>query len=273
MTKDIGQIIKRLPGQALREERDNIFEESVNQPLMVVFAGFSVLIVEAMHVFGKIKPSLWIGIIIAMATMGYATWKILKSRAMFRTYKRGEEGERLVAQAIEQDLIPLGYTVLHDIPMSRDGRPFNIDHLLIGENGIFAIETKNIAKPKKGEARATYDGRNVLWNGRRHTKNEAVQAQANAKSASALIHELTGKKVYVCPVLCAVGWYVSSTDLYRHPVILVMEKTLKSVIPNVKAASQISEDDRSKIFLALQRYSSTRLQPPAAEEEAPRFWF
>jgi len=54
-------------------------------------------------------------------------------------------------------------------------------------------------------------------------------------------------------VLCAVGWCAKSTDLYGHPVLLVMEKTIGSTIPKVKPKMQLSEADRNKIIAALKR--------------------
>lgn len=252
--KSVGKSIKRLPGQALREEHNKIVESMVDEPGMLMFMGWLILIVEAMHVYLGTSPSIWIGIFFVVVTTTYALYKIIKGRRILRNYRRGEEGERIVAQAIEQDLIPLGYTVFHDMPLEKDGRRFNIDHLLIGSNGIFAIETKNYVKPAKGAPEVRYDGTTILWNGMRHTKcDEIAQARAAAVSAKELIDDLTGFNVYVHPVLCAVGWFVKSTDLYGHPVLLVMEKVLKSVIPNVKAKKELSEADRNKIIAALKR--------------------
>ena len=58
MTKSIGTSIKRLPGQGLREERDKLFENQVNDPLMTMFAGWIVLVIERVHVYLKTPPSL-----------------------------------------------------------------------------------------------------------------------------------------------------------------------------------------------------------------------
>ena len=253
-TKSIGKSIKRLPGQALREERDKIFESMFDEPAALMLVGWVILVIELMHVYGKLVPSIWIGIVAAVGSTVYCLRKIVLGRRKIRNYRRGEEGERIVAQAIEQDLIPIGYTVFHDIPLEKDGRRFNIDHLLIGSNGIFAIETKNYEKPAKGSPEVKYDGTTILWNGMKHTKcDEIAQARAAAFSAKELIDDLTGLNVYVHPVLCAVGWFVKSTNLYGHPVLLVMEKVLKSVIPNVKAKKELSEADRNKIISALRR--------------------
>jgi hypothetical protein len=74
-----------------------------------------------------------------------------------------------------------------------------------------------------------------------------------AQSAKKLIDELTGLSVFVQPVLCAVGWYANSTNLYGHPVLLVMEKTLKSTITKVPAKRALTEIERNKIVAALKR--------------------
>ena len=254
MTKSIGTSIKRLPGQGLREERDKLLESQVSEPRVIMLAGWTMLLIECVHVFLKTPPSIWFGVPFAVAATAYALLKVRKAKRILRNYRRGEEGERIVSQAIEQDLIPLGYTVFHDIPLEKDGRRFNIDHLLIGDNGIFAIETKNYEKPKKGSPEVKYDGKSILWNGVAHrNRDEIAQALGSAQSARKLIAELAGINVYVHPVLCAVGWCARSTDLYGHPVLLTMEKTLKSTIPKVAAKQTLAPEDRNKIISALKR--------------------
>lgn len=252
--RPIGTSIKRLPGQALREERERLLDSLVNEPAMIMFAGWIVLVIECFHVFGKMPANIWIGIIIAFVTTVYGGRKMVMARRQLRKFRRGEEGERMVAQAIEQDLIPKGYFVFHDIPLEKDGQRFNIDHILIGENGIFAIETKNYTKPAKGCPEVRYDGKNILWCGKRHDRcDEIAQTKSAAQSAKTLIDELTGLNVYVHPVLCAVGWCAKSTDLYGNPILLVMEKTLKSTIPNVTPRQQLTEPHRKAIIAALKR--------------------
>lgn len=253
-TQSIGNSLKRLPGQALREERDRLFDSMISEPLTIAFVGWVCFVLECLHVFGKIQPSLLLGAFIAIITTVYAARKFFKGRCELRKYRRGEEGERIVAQFIEQDLIPMGYSVFHDIQLEKDGRRFNIDHLLIGKNGIFAIETKNYSKPAKGSPEVRYDGKALIWNGIKHSQcDEIAQAISAATSAKVLIGELTGLSVFVHPVLCAVGWYAKSTNLYGHPVLLVMEKTLKSTIPKVTCNMELSDSDQNKIIAALKR--------------------
>ena len=243
--------IRRLPGQGIREEFDRRFESDINEPLMIASFGFVICMMECSHVWGKVAPNIWVGFTVLLGTIAYASYRITKGRKKLRDLRRGEEGERIVASYIERDLIPRGYAAFHDILLSRGGKTFNIDHLLVGPNGVFAIETKNYSKPK-GEAKVTYDGQRILWNHRKRG-DEARQAQAIASAACEYLAELTGKRVFVQPVLCAVGWFASSTDLYGHQVLLVMEKTLGSVIPKVSTGSELSESDRQMLVLRLRK--------------------
>ena len=250
-TNCIDTPIKRLPGQGLREERDRLFEELINEPLMICFVSIVFLVVECLHVFSPIKPSVWIGVGVAVLATVYAVRKCIIGRRELRNYRRGEEGERIVAQAIEQYLIPVGYKVIHDIPVVKDGHEFNVDHLVIGTNGVFAIETKNYAKPDRGSPIVRYDGDWLYWNGKRHKRDEAAQARSAAAAARECIARKLGMNLYVHPVLCAVGWCANSSNLYGHPVLLVMEKTLGTVIPKVAARQTLTEEDQRRICSAL----------------------
>ncbi len=54
---------------------------------------------------------------------------------------KGSKGEKLVAQYLKE--LPKDYLVFNDVflPVNRG----NIDHIVLGHNGIFAIETKNLS--------------------------------------------------------------------------------------------------------------------------------
>lgn len=51
---------------------------------------------------------------------------------------QGYRGERAVGQAL-RDLVPLGYRIIHDVETGFG----NIDHIVVGPTGVFAIETKH----------------------------------------------------------------------------------------------------------------------------------
>ena len=59
-----------------------------------------------------------------------------------RKAKRGEEGERLVADLLESD--PSFHRLINNLVLLGDNQiSHQIDHILIRENGIFVVETKN----------------------------------------------------------------------------------------------------------------------------------
>src|SRR4030042_5706822 len=88
----------------------------------------------------------------------------------YRTYKSGLTGERNVVKNISVKLSS-EYSLFNDV-MLRDGkRGGNIDHIIIGPRGIFAIETKN----NKNKVTANGD----IWEGVRDSPSG--QAKFHAK--------------------------------------------------------------------------------------------
>src|SRR5574344_2637148 len=128
---NLGAVVRRQPGQSLREEFDNVMSDKVLFPFIIVAGGMVFLLVELLHVYGNLKPSVLIGILAFVLSVVYAFIKIRPMLVYLRKIKQGERGERIVAQEIEKTLIKNG------------NRKFNIDHLLVGPNGVFAVETKN----------------------------------------------------------------------------------------------------------------------------------
>jgi hypothetical protein len=253
----IGPSLRHLPGQGLHKAAEELWISEVWVPLIVAFIGVVIFILECLHISGLFRPSILFGALAMLLATTIAARKIIKGLPKYRMRKRGEEGERIVAQYIERDLIPQGYSVFHDIQLEKDGKTFNIDHLLVGPNGVFAVETKNYSKPSRGEARVTYDGHQLLWNGQPR-RDEDKQARSIAAAAHEYIADLTGISVIVRPVLCAIGWFAASTALYQHPVLLVMEKTLGSVILKVSPPSGWNDSNQRVVARIISRAQTSR---------------
>ena len=58
-------------------------------------------------------------------------------------FKSWPQGERLVGETINW-LMKDGFDVFHDYPIDPNGKSGNIDHIVVGPNGVFAIETKAV---------------------------------------------------------------------------------------------------------------------------------
>ena len=111
-----------------------------------------------------------------------------------------------------------GYYVFHDLP----GDHFNIDHVVIGPAGVFAIETKTRSKPVgKGKqlAMAIFEDSQLKFPD--YQESESIQqAKDQSKWLSEFLRKSVGKAVAVKPVLALPGWLVERRE--RDPSIMVI---------------------------------------------------
>jgi hypothetical protein len=142
--------------------------------------------------------------VVAGIAVVYSAIKIIGIKRQLRNLRQGMEGEKAVGQYLER-LREKGYQVLHDVP----GENFNIDHVLIGQAGIFVIETKTISKPISGKPIVEYDGKQVIVNGFTPERNPITQAKAVTSWIKDLIKESTGRSFPVRPVVLYPGWYIT----------------------------------------------------------------
>lgn len=106
-----------------------------------------------------------------------------------------------------------GWRILHDLPGLANGHKFNLDHVAIGPQGVFVIETKT---RRKGNARPGFDDHKVLFNGRNlewpmGVDNRGLeQAERNAVWLADTIKGEIGERVHVSPILTLPGWWVEN---------------------------------------------------------------
>ena len=149
----------------------------------------------------------------------YAIRKLVKRVERIRVLRLAYECEIAVGQ--ELDLLMLsGYRVFHDIQAGK----FNVDHLVIGESGIFAVETKGRSKRmdkdgngKKGY-RVVYES-GILKFPDWQDRVSVEQATRQAAWASKWLSGATGISVPVRPVVVLPGWYIENKDRPVVPVI------------------------------------------------------
>lgn len=95
----------------------------------------------------------------------------------------GYKGEMLVAHHLNQ-LGRRGYFVFHDVRPPK--RTANIDHLLVGPNGVFVVETKSRSIEKGIFPSVVYDGKAIKFpNGYR---DEASVSQARTNREVGKVH-------------------------------------------------------------------------------------
>jgi hypothetical protein len=225
----------RGPGESLRR-RLSSFDEN-----LIFYVGLSattplVPAVVTLYVIAKLAPktNLFLGLAIVGAV--FLVGSIISGRwlwgrfVIYRNYKLGYLGERTVAEAL-MPLVRQGYHIFHDLPASAGERKFNIDHVVVGPTGVFAIETKTRrkgrARPGHKDHEVTFDGQQLIWPWA-EDRHGLEQAENEARWLSDWLNKLTGFGVTVRPILALPGWYVKA--IARGTVNVVNAKGLCSAV-------------------------------------------
>ena len=139
----------------------------------------------------------------AFLWVGFRVYRLMTERNNCRL---GLDAEMAVGQELNQ-LMFNGFRVFHDFPAEG----FNIDHVVVGATGVYAVETKGRAKAlkKKGKVEATvaYDGKSLQFPSWYETE-PLLQAQRQAEWLGQWLTSAVGASVYAQPVLALPGWYV-----------------------------------------------------------------
>lgn len=218
----------RLPGQSIEEARRAGWDEVETPVLAVVFAWILVFQEwSALLVPTRMGP-VSMTIIAVLVT----AWAVPKIRAYWRKdadYQLGRKGELAVAECLES-LRAQGFRPLHDIVAGR----FNVDHVLIGPPGIFAIETKTRRKSGGREEKVLVDGSRILIAGRSAEPNPADQAKGNAAWVRGLLARSTGREFTVDPVVVFPGWWVEFNQK-PNGLFVMNEKGFENIIAKLPA--------------------------------------
>ena len=240
----------RPPGESLRQKIQEL-DDKINEWLVWLF-------VPTGAAFGCAFGEQAVGI----RTMGFTFAAIcmclafsFRIRGLLReraNYRLGFDGERQTAQ----HLIPLiadGYRVFHDVPFEdANGKPFNIDHVVVGSTGIFTIETKT--RSKQTEHKINYDGKKLHFPD--FSESDSLnQIKASAITLSKELQRRTGEKVNVTPILTLPGWWINrqvndaevavlnSKEIRRHinsvPQAALSEKLFNQVIGFLEEKAEI----------------------------------
>ncbi|WP_434927110.1 nuclease-related domain-containing protein [Shewanella sp. HL-SH2] len=149
---DRDQLI-RIPAFGLQQEIQDLQINLIASMLMgvlVVCLPFAINSIQAHITVGKFPWLFALTSIIGLTYCGYKTWKNFSKLTKLRL---GHTAEIATANELI-GLQALGYQIFHDI--QADG--FNIDHLAIGKNGVFAIETKGRHKRHKDHTQPNQNG-------------------------------------------------------------------------------------------------------------------
>jgi len=221
----------RPAGESLRLKIDEIRAEIVNHVLtlglLLMVAGIWPLIIFFL-------PAVWLIVTTSVVSgscllLAQKRWKVIRPlRTKLQNYRLGFDGERYVATELEP-LIAKGYRVFHDFVFDRnpggDKTTFNIDHIAVGPEGVFAIETKARRKPREAGPDGQAPHKVIFRNGKLRfpsgyeTDAPLTQAQRNAATLSKWLTGSRNAPVIVTPVVTLPGWYIDRQSQTDFPLL------------------------------------------------------
>lgn len=216
-------VVRRKPGQSLHEKWDRLVNENlpfvVFVPGMLWFAWFTHWIQVADKV--RLSPNFWLAFaIIATGVAAIAYFRLIPKA---RRLVRGERGELRVAEVLD-DLRSFGYHAFHDLV--RDG--FNIDHVVVGPAGVFAIETKFRGGGGEIEFR---NGEGLFVGGYPEEKDCLKQARGNAFEVNRIIKQNCNFDEWVWPIVVFVGdWRVKNDWQTTDARVFTTDKLLNHIV-------------------------------------------
>ncbi len=160
----------------------------------------------------------------------YFAYRLFKLSAKKAQLRLGLEAEQAVGEELNQ-LMRAGYWVFHDLQADHH----NVDHVVVGKTGVFAVETKGrskrLNKTGKFEYNLRFDGETLHFPN--WTENEPVnQVKRQATSLQSELNSAVGAKFKVKPVLAIPGWFVKTTA--KTDVMLINGKNCLKLFEGTK---------------------------------------
>lgn len=241
----------RLPGQSVAEELERLREGALGDNLVLVAIAVAMTMMAGLQWWLGAPPQMlfFVSLAYLVGVLVYVLPRLRRAREQARRLKQAHAGERAVAEYLEA-LREEGVRALHDLV----GEGFNVDHVVVGPQGVFVLETKTISKPVGRDVRVVFDGERVSLGGYVPPRDPVVQAQAAATWVRRLLAEALGRDYAVRPVLLFPGWFVERTETGKRSRVWVLEP--KAFGPFLKREPVVlSAKEVAEVAFFLKRYS------------------
>ena len=218
----------RHPAQSLDEKLDELINDKALGYFLVTGIFIALALSSWLVYFLNTLPNPFLLTLVAVGVTAWSIYKVLQIKKEVKNYKQGRDGEREVGMNLEL-LRENGLKVYHDIV----GKDFNIDHVLVGEQGIFVIETKTYSKPLEGQCEIIFNGETLSKNGTLENDKPIRQVRANAQWLKDYLKSSTGKEFEVKSIIVFPGWFTKST-IRKNDLFVLNPKGLDKFFTNSK---------------------------------------
>lgn len=224
----------RGPGETLRRKLAELDERSLYEVFVAFIVPLGVGLILAQIAIRLAGTAQIIGLLVAvlglLASLVFVIRRLVQGIVRWSNTWLGYFGERVVAECLEE-LKPRGFRIFHDVPAGDPQTPFNIDHVIVGPSGVFAVETKT---RRKGRARAGFAEHQIIYDGQvlaypwGEDRHGLDQAARQARWLESHLAVLLGQSVPVQPVLTFPGWMVVTRT--RGAVTVLNPKQIPSAV-------------------------------------------
>jgi len=206
--------LRRLPGQSVRDERDRLLNDQSLDYLIVALGFCSLATWEWLRRWLRVPLGPEIFTLFAVGMTGYCAFRIFRLRKEIRNLNQAEKGERRVSELLTQ-LRRKRYIAFDDLVVDQS----NVDHVLVGPGGIFAIETK--AYSIFGNGCVGVDEVGILrLSGKPAINDPLGQAKACAANVAKILKDRMRQGSEVTPVLIFPGWTLKPAKAETGVVVL-----------------------------------------------------
>jgi len=198
--------LRRLPGESVRKELERIVDEQVAAYIFYPLAFWALAAWEYFRRWMRVQLDVAWLVAIAIGISIYCAWRVVQRRQEIRNLWQAERAERHVSDLLRR-LRDKDYVTFDDLSDATGRTDTNIDHVVVGPGGIFAVETKGYSLFGNRTAEVGADGV-LLLSGTPALKNPLGQAKGSAAKVSEHLKACLQEKRWVQPILALPGWKV-----------------------------------------------------------------
>jgi hypothetical protein len=255
----------RSPGQSVLRELQILQGQvvrSIGLPFFVILcAGVGYFLRSTVFHQPVTELEVGLAVLVCLGSIGCGLLWLVSIMRKRRRIRLNYDSKVTVGQALNA-LSPDGYRIFHDFPADR----FNIDHIVVGAKGVFAIDTKACANRTAGglnaETPAEYNGK-VLYFPNGKDLETVERAERQADWLSDWIGANAGIPVAARAIVALPGWVVKRTSADGIPV--VNPRQFSSLFAHIRSRP-IPENANNRIVHHLERMCRNTIPAQAASD-------
>jgi hypothetical protein len=194
-----------------------------------------------------------LGSLLTLALIFLCGRHLLKQLNLRRDLELRYLGERAVAEELAP-LIPLGYRMFHDVAIHGVDSHLDLDHVLVGPNGVTVIEAETRRREtKKATAHqheVSFDGKQLFWPWG-PDRDSVADVETEAVHFTRWLMQTTGFRVQAMAVLTLPGWWINITG--RGLVTVVNHKQVFSAVTE-RSTAMLTAEQVEKICKELESH-------------------